>query len=69
MVQRMLGHKSATQTLDRYGHLFPNELGEVMDRVSDARARAVEARSRIPTRTMRGPWNLERVAEAAESAG
>jgi integrase len=26
MVQRQLGHRSATLTLDRYGHLFPDEL-------------------------------------------
>jgi integrase len=25
-VQRMLGHASATLTLDRYGHLFPDEM-------------------------------------------
>jgi integrase len=26
VVQRQLGHKSATQTLDRYGHLYGDEL-------------------------------------------
>src|SRR5699024_10517321 len=25
-LQRMLGHKTATLTLDRYGHLFPDDL-------------------------------------------
>lgn len=33
-LQRMLGHKTATLTLDRYGHLFPDDLdaaGMVMD--------------------------------------
>jgi len=39
-VVQMLGHKSATMTLDLYGHLFPNQLDEVADRL-DAAARAV----------------------------
>lgn len=33
-LQRMLGHKTATLTLDRYGHLFPDDLdaaGRIMD--------------------------------------
>jgi hypothetical protein len=30
-VQRLLGHKSATLTLDRYGHLFPDDLDAVAD--------------------------------------
>ena len=36
----MLGHKSATMTLDLYGHLFPDRLDEVADAL-DAAARAV----------------------------
>lgn len=39
VVQQMLGHKSATMTLDLYGHLFENRLDEVADRL-DAAARA-----------------------------
>jgi integrase len=31
VVQRLLGHKSATLTLDRYGHLFPDDLDAVAD--------------------------------------
>jgi integrase len=31
VVQRLLGHKTATLTLDRYGHLFPDDLGAVAD--------------------------------------
>ena len=31
VVQTMLGHKSATMTLDLYGHLFENQLDEVAD--------------------------------------
>ena len=36
----MLGHKSATVTLDQYGHLFGDDLDTVADRL-DARAREV----------------------------
>ena len=35
-VQRMLGHASATLTLDRYGHLFPDELDDVARRMDEA---------------------------------
>jgi integrase len=38
-VQQMLGHASAAMTLDRYGHLFPDDLDAVADRI-DAAARA-----------------------------
>lgn len=31
VVQRLLGHKTATLTLDRYGHLFRDDLGTVAD--------------------------------------
>jgi integrase len=31
VVQRLLGHKSATLTLDRYGHLFPDDLDAVAE--------------------------------------
>ena len=36
-VQRMLGHASATLTLDRYSHLFGDELGGVAQRLDAAR--------------------------------
>jgi hypothetical protein len=35
-VQRMLGHASATLTQDRYGHLFADELDDVVARLDDA---------------------------------
>ena len=34
----MLGHASAQMTLGRYGHLFPDELDAVADRLDAARA-------------------------------
>ena len=39
VVQKLLGHKSAVLTLDRYGHLFPDDL----DAVADAFDAAAEA--------------------------
>ncbi|WP_017627830.1 tyrosine-type recombinase/integrase [Nocardiopsis chromatogenes] len=41
VVQQMLGHATATMTLDRYGHLFPDRLDEVADAMDEARLRAV----------------------------
>lgn len=38
MVQRLLGHKSAVLTLDKYGHLFPDDLDAVAS-AFDAAAR------------------------------
>jgi integrase len=40
-VQRQLGHASASVTLDRYGHLFPDELEQLADRLDRARAAAL----------------------------
>jgi hypothetical protein len=37
-VQATLGHASAQLTLDRYGHLFGDELDAVADRLDAARA-------------------------------
>ncbi|MBD0735293.1 tyrosine-type recombinase/integrase [Streptomyces sp. CBMA29] len=38
VVQTMLGHKSATLTLDVYGHLFPDRLDEVSKKMHKRRA-------------------------------
>ncbi|GLU47124.1 tyrosine-type recombinase/integrase [Nocardiopsis ansamitocini] len=43
VVQAMLGHATATMTLDRYGHLFPDRLDEVADAMDIARLRALTA--------------------------
>ncbi|WP_324188669.1 tyrosine-type recombinase/integrase [Nocardia flavorosea] len=46
VVQRMLGHKTATLTLDLYGHLFPDDLDAVADGMdSGARAAADSLRT------------------------
>jgi integrase len=41
VVQQMLGHSSATMTLDVYGHLFPDRLDEVADALSAKRTEAL----------------------------
>ncbi|WP_233515370.1 tyrosine-type recombinase/integrase [Marinitenerispora sediminis] len=41
VLQEMLGHSSATMTLDIYGHLFPNRLDEVAARLDEKRLEAV----------------------------
>jgi integrase len=43
-VQAQLGHKSATVTLDRYGHLWPDELEDLAERLDRAHAAALEVR-------------------------
>jgi integrase len=50
VVQQMLGHKSATMTLDLYGHLFPDRLDVVADAMDEARssALAVEPAQDVP---------------------
>jgi len=42
VVQKMLGHKTATLTLDRYGHLFPDELDALATRLDADRFAALE---------------------------
>ncbi len=44
-VQKMLGHASAALTLDRYGHLFGDELDTVAERLDAARAQAAVPRA------------------------
>ena len=52
-VQAQLGHASATVTLDRYGHLFPDELQQLADRLQDAYADAITDPARTePAATM-----------------
>ncbi|MDT0304001.1 tyrosine-type recombinase/integrase [Streptomonospora wellingtoniae] len=45
VVQQMLGHTTATMTLDTYGHLFPDRLDEVADAVDAGRMKAAAARA------------------------
>ena len=57
-VQAMLGHASAAMTLDRYGHLFGDELDAVADRLEAARADSL--------RTTRGPDAVRRISQLAD---
>jgi integrase len=43
IVQAMLGHRSATQTLDRYGHLYPSDFDALAERLDRAHAAAMPA--------------------------
>jgi hypothetical protein len=54
VVQRLLGHKTAVLTLDRYGHLFPDDL--------DAVATAFDAAAQTTARGLRAIGNLKVVA-------
>ncbi|RLL68193.1 hypothetical protein D7M15_16615 [Streptomyces sp. Z26] len=44
VVQTMMGHKSAVMTLDLYGHLWPDRLDEVADRLEEGRQLLLERR-------------------------
>lgn len=41
LVQEMLGHKDATETLNTYSHLWPSKLGEVISLVEERRRKAL----------------------------
>ena len=43
VVQTMLGHKTATMTLDLYGHLYPGDLDRVADALNTGAESAQEA--------------------------
>jgi integrase len=42
VLQRLFGHKTATMTLDRYGHLFPDDLHRIADAFDAAAASAAD---------------------------
>ena len=45
-VQSQLGHKTATMTLDQYGHLFPDDLDDVADKMDDLVSGCAQKESR-----------------------
>jgi integrase len=45
-VQKTLGHKSAVVTLDRYGHLWPDELEDLAERLDQAHGEALAAHAK-----------------------
>jgi integrase len=48
VVQKLLGHKTAVLTLDRYGHLFPDDLDSVADAFDDAAQTAADGLRTVP---------------------
>lgn len=46
VVQQMLGHASASVTLDVYGHLFDIDLDVIANRIDEARANALHSIAR-----------------------
>jgi integrase len=54
-VQKQLGHATASITLDTYGHLFPDELDQLAERLEDVRARALAARRAAEVSPQRRP--------------
>jgi hypothetical protein len=55
VVQKLLGHKSAVLTLDKYGHLFPDDL--------DAVATAFDAAAETTAGDLRAITKLRAVPE------
>jgi integrase len=48
VLQTLLGHKTATLTLDRYGHLFPDDLDLIADAFDTAAQTAADALRTVP---------------------
>lgn len=56
VVQKLLGHKSATLTLDRYGHLFPDDLDAVAAAFDTAAKSTADAlRTEAPLKAIKPP--------------
>ncbi|MGR3939639.1 tyrosine-type recombinase/integrase [Streptomyces sp. BRA346] len=68
VVQTMLGHKSATLTLDTYGHLFPDRLDEVSKKMHNRRTKQLaKARKNLEKAERKAREAAEEVA-ALEAA-
>jgi integrase len=60
VIQTMLGHKSATLTLDLYGHLFPDRLDVVADAMEAAREHALTRDIPLVRDLVRDDWFEQR---------
>ncbi|MDH6138427.1 integrase [Kitasatospora sp. GP30] len=69
VVQTMLGHKTATLTLDTYGHLWPDRLDEVSDRLDAQRTKALEKARKKAEKAARKARELAEQLAALESGG
>jgi integrase len=63
VVQTMLGHKSATMTLDLYGHLFDDQLDEIADAMDAARTAAQDHADFLRTKP-----KLIKISRSSETA-
>ncbi|WP_258308904.1 tyrosine-type recombinase/integrase [Streptomyces sp. NWU339] len=69
VVQSMLGHKSATLTLDTYGHLFPDRLDEVSKKMHKRRSKQLaKAKAELAKAEKRARKAAEAVAALEGSA-
>ncbi|WP_420706399.1 tyrosine-type recombinase/integrase [Streptomyces sp. CcalMP-8W] len=69
VVQTMLGHKSATLTLDTYGHLFPDRLDEASKKMHKRRAEQLaKAKAKSETAGRKARKAAEAVADLEEGA-
>lgn len=69
VVQTMLGHKSATLTLDTYGHLFPDRLDEVSKKMHKRRAKQLaKAKAKLEKAERKAREAAETVAALEEDA-
>jgi integrase len=48
-VQSQLGHKTATMTLDQYGHVFPDDLDDVADKMDELVGPPAKCAQNVPT--------------------
>ncbi|MHA6759745.1 tyrosine-type recombinase/integrase [Streptacidiphilus sp. PAMC 29251] len=67
VVQTMLGHKSATLTLDTYGHLWPDRLDEVSDRLDLERTKALAKARKKAEKAVRKAQELAAELAALEA--
>jgi len=68
-VQKQLGHATASITLDTYGHLFPDELDALADRLEDARTDALATLARTRYGPQVVPLEKPQVSGLVESVG
>ncbi|WP_234337166.1 tyrosine-type recombinase/integrase [Kitasatospora phosalacinea] len=69
VVQTMLGHKTATLTLDTYGHLWPDRLDEVSDRLDAQRTKALAKARQKAEKAARKARQLAEQLAALEAGG
>ncbi len=67
VVQTMLGHKTATLTLDTYGHLWPDRLDEVSDRLDAQRTKSLEKARKKAEKAARRAQQLAEELAALEA--